>query len=54
MFVGPYFTKLDLLPFTATQLQTRSHKPNDSGDYKESLVIEMKKRAAPPVYHRTF
>jgi len=50
MFVGPYFTKLDLLPFTAAQLQTRSHKPNDSGDYKESLAIEMKKRAAPPVY----
>jgi len=50
MFVGPYFTKLNLLPFTAAQLQTHSHKPNDSGGYMEGLVIEMKKHAAPPVY----
>lgn len=50
MFMGPYLTRINLPPFTATQLETRSHKPNASGDYRESVLIEMRKRRAPPVY----
>jgi hypothetical protein len=50
MFMGPYFTRINLSPFTTAQLETRSHKTNDSGDYRESVLIEMRKRRAPPVY----
>jgi hypothetical protein len=50
MFIGPYFTMVDLPPFTTAQLETRSHKTNDSGDFMESVMIEMRKRQAPTVY----
>ena len=50
MFIGPYFTTLEFGPFSAQQLITRSHKPNPSGDFSETLDIMMKKDADPIVY----
>jgi hypothetical protein len=53
MFIGPYFTKINLPPFTTAQLQTRGHKANASGDFKETLIIELRKsrpRTAFPLF----
>lgn len=47
IFIGPYFTILKLGPFTNNQLITRSHKPNASGDFLETLAIKSEKRADP-------
>jgi hypothetical protein len=47
MFVGPYFTILELGPFTEAQLKTRSHRPNHSGDFVESVVISAEKDSEP-------
>jgi hypothetical protein len=47
IFIGPYFAILKLGPFTDNQLITRSHKPNASGDFSESLAIKIEKHAAP-------
>jgi hypothetical protein len=49
MFMGPYFTRINIPPFSTAQLETRSHKPNASGDFRESVFIEMRKRRALPV-----
>ncbi|KAF7760402.1 hypothetical protein Agabi119p4_11078 [Agaricus bisporus var. burnettii] len=35
IFVGPYFMIHEVGPFTAQQLASRSHRPNDSGDFAE-------------------
>ncbi|KAF8868073.1 hypothetical protein CPB84DRAFT_1756851 [Gymnopilus junonius] len=37
-------------PFTAAQLETRSHKPNPSGDYAETFKIRVRKLAEPDFY----
>ena len=47
MFIGPYFTILELGPFTNDQLITRSHKPNASGDFLQALIIELEKEVEP-------
>ena len=51
IFIGPYFTILELGPFTSNHLLTRSHKPNASGDFLESLVIESEKSTDPLERH---
>ena len=47
MFIGPYFTILELGPFNDCQLITRGHNPNASGDFYESLVVEAEKKLEP-------
>ena len=47
LFVGPYFTVIELGPFMIAQLTTRGHKPNQSGDFVESMLISMKKDSEP-------
>jgi hypothetical protein len=47
MFAGPYFTIIELGPFTEAQLKTRSHKPNHSGDFVESFAISTEKDSEP-------
>jgi hypothetical protein len=47
IFVGPYFTVLEFGPFTHEQLITRTHKPNASGDFQQTLVIMTEKSADP-------
>lgn len=49
LFVGPYFSEIELGPFSDAELQTRKHKPNPSGDYMELLIGKVEKMA-PPVY----
>ncbi|EKM74761.1 hypothetical protein AGABI1DRAFT_47413, partial [Agaricus bisporus var. burnettii JB137-S8] len=49
-FIGPYFTVLEFGPFSAAQLATRGLKPNQSGDFSESMRIEVaKERPLDPV-----
>jgi hypothetical protein len=47
MFIGPYFTILELGPFSDDQLITRGHNPNASGDFYESLVVALEKKLEP-------
>jgi len=47
MFVGPYFTILNIGPFSNDQLITRTHKQNPSGDFRASLAIAWQKAAQP-------
>lgn len=49
MFVGPYFTMLEVGPFSNAQLITRGHKPNPSGDFGASLAVALQKAAQPTV-----
>ncbi|KIM58462.1 hypothetical protein SCLCIDRAFT_1088969 [Scleroderma citrinum Foug A] len=37
IFIGPYWTPVTYGPFTPIQLEIRTHKPSDSGDFVESL-----------------
>jgi len=50
LFVGPYFATIHLGPYTPAALVTRSHKPNLSGDFKESLKIALAKEDMGPIY----
>ena len=45
MFVGPYFTILELGPFTQNQLITCTH-----GEFWEALKISAEKEAKPKTY----
>ena len=47
MFIGPFFTILEVGPFLEDQLITCSHKPNHSGDFRESLNISARKEVDP-------
>jgi len=47
IFVGPYFTILKFGPFTKEQLITRTHRPNASGDFQQTLTILAQKNADP-------
>jgi hypothetical protein len=44
--VGPYFTIQSFGPFTKDELDTRGHRPSDSGDYEVSSAIEQWRRDA--------
>jgi hypothetical protein len=50
LFVGPYFATIRLGPYSPAALITRSHKPNLSGDFKESLQIAIAKEDMGPIY----
>ncbi|KIJ46953.1 hypothetical protein M422DRAFT_226590 [Sphaerobolus stellatus SS14] len=52
IFVGPYFTCIRFGPFAGAQLQTRGHKPNDSGDWLAAIEIQRskEKRQKYPIY----
>jgi hypothetical protein len=50
MFIGPYFTIIQLGGFSEGELSTRSHKPNDSGDFVESIKILIRKDSDPVVH----
>ncbi|KAM6503054.1 hypothetical protein JOM56_003031 [Amanita muscaria] len=49
IFVGPYFAEIEIGPFSDAELQTRTHKPNSSGDYVELLITKVEKQA-PSIY----
>lgn len=50
LFVGPYFATIRLGPYSSAGLVTRSHKPNPSGDFKETIKIALAKEDVGPVY----
>lgn len=52
IFIGPYFTSIDFGPFNTDQLDTRSHKANDSGDFHETALTAYGKSKIPnyPMY----
>jgi hypothetical protein len=50
MFIGSYFTIIQLGEFSEEELNTRGHKPNDSGDFVESLNILFRKNSQPIVH----
>lgn len=47
LFVGPYWTSVTYGPFTPAQLNIRTHKPSDSGDFREAAVAA-RRLAGPP------
>ncbi|PFH51101.1 hypothetical protein AMATHDRAFT_75181 [Amanita thiersii Skay4041] len=50
MFVGPYFTRIRFHPFSISQLQTRSLRRINSGDFWESMVIESRSEVRYPIF----
>lgn len=53
LFVGPYWTNVTYGPFNSAQLDIRTHKPSDSGDFREAARAATK-LASPPIFRKLY
>lgn len=49
LLVGPYWAHVTVGPFSKPELTVRTHKPSNSGDFKEAFEAQKRLEADPPL-----